>query len=202
MDSSFQSLSRCYNDHAGLSIDERYMSGQHELPHKLRFKSATILELFQVIFDGAQPLYKNNRDFLSLSEDDRSILLHSTLTHTGSISGNFILYKIQLMDHPAYYDALQLISSAHLVSLARRTAPRLNFDMIIMKLLLAILSFSTLRYLLYKSNHEQAVKCFSDFIRCIFMVNESIVEAQNLQWFTDIIDFTTEKTEHIVSLKD
>ena len=195
-------LSHCYDGHAGFSIGEQYMFGQNNLPHKLRFKSATIEQLFHVLLDATQPLYKNNRDFLSLSADDRSVLLGTTLTFTASISTNFIFYKIRLIEQSAYYDAVEMMTSANLVPIAKRFPARLNFDVNVMKLFLAILSFSTLRYLLYKSNHEQAVKCFSDFIRCIFMGNESIVEAQNLQWFTDIIDSTTEKTEQILSLKD
>ena len=226
-------LSHCYDDHAGLVIGERYMSDQNNLPHKLRFKSASVIELFQKALDKAQSLYQNNRDFLSLSADDRSILLHGTLSHTASISSNFIVYKIQLLNHPAYYDAIQVISPARLVSVAGRLSQRLNFDMIIMKLFLAILSFSTFRYtvypnnssanfsniqqilriqdvyieitwryLVYKYNHQQAVKCFSDFIGCIFIMNEGIMESYDFQWFTNKVNSLIENTDRSLSLVD
>ena len=226
-------LSHCYDDHAGLSLGEHYMFGQNNLPPKFRFKSASILELFQAILDAAQPWYKNNRDFLSISTDDRSIILHGTLSHSASVSANFILHKIQLLGHPAFYNAVKIIGPADLVTVASRLSQLLDFDMIIMKLFLAILSFSTFRYtvyphtsssnlsnireilriqdqyieltwryLLYKCDPEQAVKCFSDFIRCVFIVNEGIVEVQRVRWFTDMIDTVTEKAKQSLSLND
>ena len=226
-------LSHCYDDHTGLSFGEQYMSEQHNLPPKLRFKISSILELFQLVLDTTQSLYKNNEDFLSLSTNDRSILLHGTLLRTASISSNFIAYKIQLLNEPAYFDAIQVISPAGLVSVVRRLSQRLNFDMTVMKLFLAILSFSTFRYtiypnsssanfsniqqilgiqdryievtwryLLYKYDHEQAVKYLSDFIRCIFIVNEGIVEAENIQWFTGILDSVTQKAEQNLIYSD
>ncbi|CAF1188449.1 unnamed protein product [Rotaria sordida] len=75
-------LSRCYDEHSGLSIGQTYMHEQNKLPHKLRYKCASVSELYQMMFNDAQLLYKNNRDFRCLSADDRSILLHSTLSHT------------------------------------------------------------------------------------------------------------------------
>ena len=226
-------LSHCYDGHAGFSIGEQYMFGQNNLPHKLRFKSATIEQLFHVLLDATQPLYKNNRDFLSLSADDRSVLLGTTLTFTASISTNFIFYKIRLMEHSAYYDAVQMMTSTNLVPIAKRFPARLNFDVNVMKLFLAILSFSTFRciayphsssdnlsniqeivriqdryieitwrYLLYTYDHERAVKSFSDFIRCIFVVNEGVVEAQEHHWYQETIDSIAEKTEQSLSLND
>ena len=206
------------------------MSEQNNLPPKLRFKSASIIQLYQLTLEAAQSLYRNNRDFLSLPPDDRSVLLHSTSTHTGGVSVNFISYKIGLLDYPTYYDSVEISCSATIAKIARRYPPRLNFDMTVMKLFLAILSFSTFRltrfpntssdnlsniqeilriqdayieitwrYLLYKYDHQQAVKCFSDFISCIFIVNEGIGEGLRVQWFTSTMDSITQKTEQTFS---
>ena len=222
-------LSHCYDEYAGLSIGERYMSEQHTLPPKLRFKSASIIQLYQMTFEGAQLLYKNNKDFFSLFPDDRSTLLHNTLMYTASISSNFIMYKTQLMTNPAYYEAVQIITPSGTSCIARRLYQRLNFDVIIMKLFLAILTCSTLRhtvypstssvnlsnvrqilriqdkyievtwrYLLYKYDYVQAVKCFSDFIRCVFIVNDALTEAHHVQWFADTIDSLIQKTEQVL----
>lgn len=224
-------LSHCYDEHAGLSIGERYLSEQHRLPPKLRFKCASIIQLYQMSLEGAQLVYKNNKDFLSLVPDDRSTLLHNTLIYTASISSNFIVYKTQLMTYPAYYDAVQIITPSGTSCIARRLSQRLNFDVIIIKLLLAILSFSTVRYtiypstssvnlsnirqivhiqdtyieltwqyLIYKYDYKQAVRCFSDFIRCIFTVNEALTEAQHVQWFTHTIGSVIQKTEEALLL--
>lgn len=200
---------------------------------ELRFTSSSVLSFYQLMLDGAQSLYTNNRDFLSLPFDDRSILLHNTLTHTGSISSNFICNQIQLLSYNAYYDTVAMIASPSISAIARRFAARLNFDMNVMKLFLAIFSFSTFRYtvypntssanlsdvkevlriqnryieltwrfLIYICGEERAVTNFSNFIRCIFVTNEALVEAQELQWFTGRIDSIAEKTEEILSLND
>lgn len=62
-----------------------------KLPLKLRFKSASILQLYQMTLSTGESLYKNDRDFVSLSANDRSILLNGSLMHTTkSVSSNFI----------------------------------------------------------------------------------------------------------------
>ncbi len=56
------------------------------------------------------------------------------------------------------------------------------------------------RYLLYKHNHREAVLCFSNLIRCLFLLNDSVVEAHEEQQFTDIIDSVVESTEQKLTL--
>lgn len=226
-------LSHCYDDHAGLSIGGQYMSEQSNLPAKLRFKSTSVTQLYRMTLDATQSLYKNNEDFLSLSTDDRSILLDGTLMLTASISSSFIAYKIRLMENPSYYDAVEIMSCALVASITRHLPHQLYFDIIVMKLFLAILSFSTIRctvytnnslgnfsniqeilriqntytelawlYLQYKYGHEQAVKFFSDFIRCIFSINEILVVTHTVPWFRKAMDSIAEKTAQTFSLTD
>ena len=207
------------------------MSEQTNLPHKLRFKCASMLQLFEMISGEAASLYKNNRDFLSLSPNDRSLLLHHTLMLTATISSNFIFYKIRLIDQPAFPYVVQSIASRSEVSVVRNLFEQLDFDVIIMKLFLVILSFSTFRYtvypstssanlsdvrqilhiqdtyielvwryLLHKYGDQIAVKCFSDFIRCFFVVNAALADAYQMQWFAETIDSVIQKTEKVLPL--
>lgn len=125
------------------------MLEQNILPLKCRFKSNLVLDLIQKEVDGAQLLYKNNQDFRLLSTDDQTLLLHRTFPHIGTLSTNFILYKVELSDCPAYYKALELITYPEIIATAKRIAQRVDFDMITMKLLLAIISFSTIEYTIY-----------------------------------------------------
>ncbi|CAF0823738.1 unnamed protein product [Rotaria sp. Silwood1] len=222
-------ISHCYDEHSGLSIGERFMLEQHVLPIKLRFKKEPIKELIQMSLDKCQSLYINNRDFLSLSIDDRSILLHTTFTYTGNLSGIFIFYKIQLTNYPIYYNVIEMLTHPSVIPVVRRIVDRLDFDMIIMKLFLAILSFSTncntvysntsenlsnikeilriqdtyieltWQYLLYKYNFERAVICLSDFIRCFFAIHEAIVITHDVQWLTDTIASIINQTEQTLT---
>ncbi|CAF3977822.1 unnamed protein product, partial [Rotaria sordida] len=58
------------------------------------------------------------------------------------------------------------------------------------------------KYLLYKYNHEQVVKCFSDLIRCTFVIHDAIVKAQDIQWFTNAIDSITQQIEQTLILDE
>ncbi|CAF3537627.1 unnamed protein product [Rotaria sp. Silwood2] len=209
------------------------MRGQTDLPIKIRFKSAPVLEFIKVLLDETQLLYKNNRDFLCLSTDDRSILLHTTIKHIGSLSTNFIYHKIHLFSYSAYYDTVGMITNSAAITSTKRVANRLDFDVIVLKLLLAIVCFSTFRYtvysntptvnlsnikqilyiqstyteliwkyLVYKYNFEGAVKCFSDLIRCLFAVHDTIVTTEEIEWFADKVDSIVQKTEQILALND
>ena len=226
-------LSHCFDDHAGLSIGQQYMSKQYNLPPRFRYKSTSIIQLYQMIIDGTEFLHKNNRDFLSLCAEDRPILLQNTSGLMACLCMNFIGYKIELMNYPAYFDALEIICTAQIASIGRCLSFRLNFDLPVMKLFLAIFSFSTYRfvgyfndcsknwtniqdilriqdryieatwlYLLYKYDHERAVKSFSDFIRCIFLMNSAFAISQEIQWFHEKVDSMSKKTEESLSLND
>ncbi|CAF0862383.1 unnamed protein product [Rotaria sp. Silwood1] len=144
-------LSNCYDEYSGLSIGEHFMLEQSVLPFKFRFKQEPILNFVGMVLDKSQSLYTNNQNFLSLSEDDRSLLLHNLFKHTGNLCTHFIGYKIHLFDCPAYFNTLEMITHPSVLPAAKRIAKRLDFDMIIMKLFLAILSFSTTRYTVYSN---------------------------------------------------
>jgi len=58
------------------------------------------------------------------------------------------------------------------------------------------------RYLLYKHNHREAVLCFSNLIRCLFLLNDSVVEAHEEQQFTDIIHSVIQSTEQKLNLNN
>jgi hypothetical protein len=226
-------LSHCYDEHSGISFGEGYIREQNTLPVKLRFKTASMIAFFDVVLNRAQLLYKKNQDFLSLSATDRSTLIHNTSAYTAGTSANFIIRQIGFFDFPAYYNALEIMTHPNVIPAAKRIADRINFDMILIKLMLAIISFSTInftvysntspvnltnikqilqiqntyaeltwRYLLYKYDHEQAVRRFSDLIRCLFAINNGLVEVEETKWFTNIIDSFVEKTEQSLSVND
>ncbi|CAF1254747.1 unnamed protein product [Rotaria sordida] len=158
-------LSHCYDEYSGLSIDERFMLEQNALPLKLRFKKEEIKKLIQITLDRSQLLYKNNQDFLSLSADDRSILFHTTFTHTAHLSADMINYTIQLMNYPAYFHVIEMLTNPSLMPVVRRIADRLDFDMIIMKLFLVILSFSTTRYTVYSNTPPVNLSNIKEILR-------------------------------------
>ncbi|CAF3617417.1 unnamed protein product [Rotaria sp. Silwood1] len=220
-------ISHCYNEHSGLAIGESFMLQQSILPINLRFQSDSLIEFFRMELDQTQLLYKNNRDFLCLSSNDRSILLHYTIKYVACISSNFIFHLIGLCNYPSFYEAVRLVTNPIVETTVKLIQSLLNFDIITMKLFLAILSFSTTtytntstttfsntkqildiqdryieltwKYLLYKYNFNQAVKYFSNLIRCVLAVNDALAKADEVQWFTEEIDFLVEQTKHTLT---
>ena len=56
------------------------------------------------------------------------------------------------------------------------------------------------RYLIYKYDHQRAVICFSNFIRCIFLINSSIVELYDVQHYQNMMDSIVKQTEKTLTL--
>ncbi|CAF1343466.1 unnamed protein product [Adineta ricciae] len=166
-------LSYCYDEHSQISICERYVSLQSTLPLKLRFKSASMIELFQTLMNGCRLLYTNNRDLYSLSFNDRSVLLHKTFKHVECISTNFILSRIGLTNYPAYYNTLETIIHPNVIPTAKLIANRCDFDTTVMKLFLAILSFSTINLTVYDT--KTSTENLSD-IKQVLHIQDTYIE--------------------------
>jgi hypothetical protein len=175
-----------------------------------------------------QLIFEKNRDLLSLSSSDRTALLLSTVKHTSSIGTIFILRQAHLFNHPSFYNSAELIFRPTATALIRRVIDQLDSDDTFIKIILTVLSFSTIdytvytkstpinrtnvrfmlphhdmytelawRYLLHKYGFEQAVKRFSNLLRCLLSVNDAIVEAHQSEQFTDIIDCVVEQTQQL-----
>ncbi|UJR23912.1 hypothetical protein I4U23_026884 [Adineta vaga] len=169
--------------------------------------------------------YSYNRDFLSLSTNDRTILLRITAEYTSSIGGIFLLYQSHLFDYSLFYQSTQTIFSSNSTATIKRVIGHLDSDDTFIKLVLAILAFSTTnytiysgsmshlidsnailptqnlyteitwRYLLHKYNQNEAVIRFMNVIRCMLLVNKVIVEAHDSQQFMEIVDDIIEQSE-------
>ncbi|CAF5126397.1 unnamed protein product, partial [Rotaria sp. Silwood1] len=80
-------------------------------------------------------------------------------------------YKIGLLNQSGFYDAIESFIPPRVIPFAKRMATRLDMDMIIMKLFLAILSFSTFNSTTYSnispmnlSNHQQLLDIQNKYI--------------------------------------
>jgi hypothetical protein len=173
-----------------------------------------------------QLIFEKNRDLLSLSSLDRTNLLLSTVKYTSSIGTIFILRQAQLFNYPSFYNSAELIFQPTATALIRRVIDQLDSDDTFIKIILTVLSFSTInytvytesapinrtnvkfmlphhdmytelawRYLLHKYGHDQAVKRFSNLIRCLFIVNDAVVEAHQSEQFIEIIGSIIEHTQ-------
>jgi hypothetical protein len=135
-----------------MNIAQQFMNEQNLLPLKLRFKSTAIMNFIKTIAGGTQVLYNGNQDFLSLSADDRSVLLNTTMKHTGNFLSNTVFQKVRLLDHPAFHTAIGLIANPSAIPVTIRLGRLLDFDVVVEKVVLDILVFSTTNYTTYSKS--------------------------------------------------
>lgn len=125
------------------------MHEQNVLPIKLRFKPTSMMNFFLSAVERVQALYTNNQDSRCLSADDLSTLIQSTMKHTGSLFLNLIIHQIGLTRQDVFYGNMETMVNARTASAINRIQDRLEFDVVVMKLILAILSFSTVKLTVY-----------------------------------------------------
>ncbi|CAF4026819.1 unnamed protein product, partial [Rotaria sp. Silwood1] len=202
-------LLNCFNEHSGLSKSERYVFEQNKLPLKYRFKSTSIINLYQVLLDDNQSLYINNRDFRSLSIEDRSIILHNTIVHIGNLSSNFILYKIGLLNQSVFYDAIESFIPPPILSFSTfNSTTYSNISPMNLSNHQQLLDIQnkyielTWRYLLYKYNFQQAVILFSDLIRCFFVSFDVFIHGYETDWVIETYDSLVLKSEQNLIMND
>jgi hypothetical protein len=218
-------LLHCFDEYSGCLFGERLIREQNALPLNSHFELSSVKDFFMSMIGKIQLVLRKNGDFLSLSLHDRDILLVNTAKCTASVGGMFIARQHQLCDYPSFYKSTEIIFRPTSAAITKRGIDQFDTDNIFMKIILAILSFSTInytvytncgstnltniktilfiqdmytelawRYLLYKYGHHQAVKRFSNLIRCLSFAMNAIVEAQESQQFTEMIDHIIEKT--------
>ena len=218
----------CFDKYVDDSRIKQFVKEQNNLPVKIRYKFSTTKDFFTSTKAQVQLVSETNPYALSLCSRDRSLLLQKTVKHVTGLGGMFVLRKYQLFNHASFYNSAEMIFRPNAAAFTRRVINQLDSDEVFIKLVMAILSFSTFnytiyeqsssgnfvdlkfilfiqdvyteitwRYLIYRYNYDEAVQRFCNVIRCLFLVNNAIVEAQDSQPFTDMIETVIKQTEKI-----
>ena len=224
-------LVHCFDEYSGFAMVQQFIDGQSSLPPKFRFKHQSVNTFFTLMMSNVQLMVEKNRDFVSLTLDDRITLLRSTVEYTTNIGAAFLLREGQLLDRPDFFRSTELIFRPSAVALTKRLIDHLDPDMMFLKIMISIVAFFTSnytmypstpfthlkdmkavlriqdaytelvwRYLLYKHSYRDAVLCFSNLIRCLLLVNDSVVEAHDAPEVTDIIHSVVHLTEERLTL--
>ncbi|CAF4755134.1 unnamed protein product [Rotaria sp. Silwood2] len=99
-----------------------------------------------------QRMFEKNRNFLSLSSHGRTTLLRATVEYTSGIGSMFTLRQYKLFDYPPFYKSAEMIFQPSAAIFTKRVIDQLDPDNTFIKLVLAILAFSTINYTVYKKN--------------------------------------------------
>ncbi|CAF1132074.1 unnamed protein product [Rotaria magnacalcarata] len=219
-------LVRCFDENSGYKFVADFIEEQSALPLKLRFKYSSVNPFFASMMSKVQLVFEKNRDFLLLSQHDRTVLLKNTVEYTATIGGMFILRQSRLLDDFSFSQSAEMIFQPSGMIFIKRVIDQFDSDDTFIKLILTILAFATINYTVYRKNiqinltnmkvilpiqdmyteltwqylvdkygHLQAVKRFSNLLKCLFSVTKAIVEVHQVQKFTDIINSIIEQTE-------
>lgn len=136
-------ISHCYDEYHSLCLAEQTINEQNKLPLKRRFKSTTIADIMQIFASNVERLYTKNGDFLSLSPSNRSILIRRTMLAVASLSCCFLANTSQLLSNSAFYQTMESIYGSTSSHYGQLTAERLDRDIVFVKLIMALMIFST-----------------------------------------------------------
>ncbi|CAF3398433.1 unnamed protein product [Rotaria socialis] len=222
-------LVRCFDENSGCKFVADFIEEQSALPLKLRFKYSSVNPFFTSMMSKVQLVFEKNRDFLLLSQHDRTVLLKNTVEYTATIGGMFILRQSRLLDDCSFSQSAEMIFQPSGMIFIKRVIDQFDSDDTFIKLILVILAFATINYTVYSKNiqidltnmkvilpiqdmyteltwqylvdkygYQQAVKRFSNLLKCLFSVTKAIVEVRRVQKFTDIINSIIEQTEETI----
>ena len=204
------------------------MQKQNNLPIKLRFKVASIYDIFRVILGQVQEFFQSNLEFLSLCAHDRSILLRYSTENIASLGAILVAREKTSFQHTGLETALENNYGSIVMNLSRRLLEQVDSDTIFIKLGMAILVFSpsnnahmtdnhlknvqkvsriqnmyaeiAWKYLLHKHDHHQAVIRFNNFINSLFLVSRMITEAHKSEDHQRIMVDLIEQISHRLGL--
>jgi len=142
-------LIHCYDEYGGHSLIQRYIQQQNALPVKLRFKYSSSGEFLAFMMGNIQLAFEKNRDLLSLSSHDRTTLLRNTVEYRTSFGGMFMSRQHQLFNYPSFYNSLEIIFNQTAVAFSKRTINQLDPDDTFLKIIFAIMAFSTTNCTIY-----------------------------------------------------
>ncbi|CAF0971698.1 unnamed protein product [Rotaria sp. Silwood1] len=141
-----------FDENSGYAFVEHFLEEQKRLPLKLRFKYSSVQHFFIALLSKVQLVFEKNRDCLLLSQHDRTILLESTVEYTATIGGMFLLRQARLLDNLSFVKSAEMIFPPSAIVLIKRVIDQFDSDVTFIKLILAILAFSTINYTVYRKN--------------------------------------------------
>ncbi|CAF4191474.1 unnamed protein product [Rotaria magnacalcarata] len=145
-------LVRCFDENSGYKFVADFIEEQSALPLKLRFKYSSVNPFFTSMMSKVQLVFEKNRDFLLLSQHDRTVLLKNTVEYTATIGGMFILRQSRLLDDFSFSQSAEMIFQPSGMIFIKRVIDQFDSDDTFIKLILTILAFATINYTVYRKN--------------------------------------------------
>lgn len=127
---------------------------------------------FASALNKVQSVVEKNRDFLSLSLNDRDVLLRLTVEHAVSLGGITTLRQQKLLNYSSFYRITEMIFTSASTWFAKQAIQNLDLDNTFIKIMIAIISFSTLNYTVYTT--ESTLQTMN--IKAILKIQDMYIE--------------------------
>lgn len=137
-------IKNCYDDQCKIDMARNFLIQQSSVPMKIRFKVESVYELIQQLANSVRSLFERNSDFRSLPSNDQSLLLERTSKHAIGLTSTFTLGASFLYDDPGFDQTIAGIFGDQCISDGKLAYRSLDSDLVIVKLSLTMLMFSTL----------------------------------------------------------
>lgn len=158
-------LVHCFDEHSGLDLVRKYFSEQNLLPVKMRFKIQSVGKFLATNLVQIQRVLERNGDYLSLAMEDRLALLRHTIRHSTTLGGAYLVYLANAADDPCFYQASEILFGAKPMAVNRTVSKFFDPDPTVMKLMLPIISFSTISYTVYRNQLAQQFRDLKQILR-------------------------------------
>ena len=142
-------LSHCYDENSIFFLAQQFLQQQNDLPLKMCYKLSSVTKLCTLFQEQSQLFFEKNHHFMTLSTNDRSILLRNTTKYIEYLGVCFIIRHAGLLNNLTFYKSAEIFYGLDTIVKIYRTVNRLDFDCTIFKLALALIVFSTFNYTYY-----------------------------------------------------
>lgn len=106
-------------------------------------------------------LFQKNEDCLRLASHDRSILIQTIVKHTAGFGAATVLRQMKLYDDPIFFTNNIVLFGSDMMANAKRISDYRDEDLTFIKLIIAVLSFSTVNVTVFTNtmpNHWIDIK--------------------------------------------
>ena len=131
-----------YDEQLAFAMTERFLSEQHILPLKLRFKCASVQTYLQSLFSHSQDIFVKNHHFRLLSSHDRSILVRGQMKYLLLFSSSFIIEQTHLLDYLVFQKTIDTLFGRW-IFIPNQLG---SFDIPLIKFSLSMICFSSFDY--------------------------------------------------------
>jgi hypothetical protein len=215
-----------------LSFAQRLIDTHETSKFTSNIYEALVEEFLVSIYETTGVYLRSNDDLRKLSSDDRSIILRTAADNVCCMGGAFIIQHCHLYALDNFLNTMKVKYGKHTMDIHPWARKFIDSDIVLIKLAISLFAFSentccyysniskdltnpiniiaiqnkyaevTWKYLLYRYNHDEAVRRFLNLTLWLTSINILSAHAQSLAVHVNDIDSIVDDVEMILILDD